>query len=175
MNSKLSPLLSEVQTHIPSVPQVLEPFSPGAGGFLVEGVLHYGEMVSYRRHLGKEGEPHNVGHGSEGTADLDLFGGQILLEIEVLDAVEKTMDCGFLLPGSDSHLLIAIGVLIDLYNLSNEGAGGISRVDTRIEGVVSVEIVLPHTVVPHSWDISASSCCRVEHFVLYYNFNKYFL
>ena len=82
------------------------------------------------------------------------------------------MDGGFLLPGSDSHLLIAIGVLIDLYNLSNEGAGGISRVDTSIEGVVSVEIVLPHTVVPHSWDIPASSCCRVEHFVLYYNFNK---
>ena len=175
MNSKLPPLLPEVQTHIPSVPQVLEPFSPGAGGFLVEGVLHYGEMVSYRRHLGEEGEAHNVGHGSEGTADLDLFGGQILLEIEVLDAVEKTVDGGFLLPGSDSHLLIAIGVLIDLYNLSNEGAGGISRVDTRIEGVVSVEIVLPHTVVPHSWDIPASSCCRVEHFVLYYNLNKYFL
>jgi len=175
MNSKLPPLLPEVQTHIPSVPQVLEPFSPGADGFLVESVLHYGEMVSYSRHLGEEGEAHNVGHGSEGTSDLDLLGAQILLEIEVLDAVEKTVDGGFLLPGSDSHLLIAIGVLIDLYNLSNEGAGGISRVDTRIEGVVSVEIVLPHTVVPHSWDIPASSCCRVEHFVLYYNFNKYFL
>ena len=175
MNSKLPPLLPEVQTHIPSVPQVLEPFSPGAGGFLIEGVLHDGEMVSYRRHLGEEGEPHNVGHGSEGTSDLDLLGAQILLEIEVLDAVEKTVDGGFLLTGSDSHLLIAIGALIDLYNLSNEGAGGISRVDTRIEGVVSVEIVFPHTVVPHSWDIPASSCCRVEHFVLYYNFNKYFL
>ena len=174
MNSKLPPLLPEVQTHIPSVPQVLEPFSPGAGGFLVEGVLHDGEMVSYRRHLGEEGEAHNVGHGSEGTADLDLLGRQILLEIEVLDAVEESMYGGFLIPGSDSHLLIAIGVLIDLHNLSDEGAGGISRVDARIEGVVSVIIVLPHTVVPHAWDIPASSCCRVEHFVLYYNFNKYF-
>ena len=119
MNSKLPPLLPEVQTHIPSVPQVLEPFSPGAGGFLVEGVFHNGEVVSYRRHLGEEGEAHNVGHGSEGTADLDLLGGQILLEIEVLDAVEESVDGGFLLPGSDSHLLIAIGVLIDLYNLSH--------------------------------------------------------
>ena len=119
MNSKLSPLLPEVQTHIASVPQVLEPFSPGSSGFLVEGVLHDGEMVSYCRHLGEEGEPHNVGHGSEGTADLDLLGGQILLEIEVLDAVEESVDGGFLLPGSDSHLLIAICVLIDLYNLSH--------------------------------------------------------
>ena len=172
MNSKLPPLLPEVQTHIPSVPQVLEPFSPGAGGFLVEGVLHDGEMVSYRRHLGEEGEAHNVGHGSEGTSDLDLLGGQILLEIEVLDSVKESVDGGFLLPRSDSHLLIAVGVLIDLYNLSHEGTGGISRVNSRIEGVVSVVIVLPHTVVPHAWDIPASSCCRVEHFVLYYNFNK---
>ena len=170
MNSKLSPLLSEVQTHIPSVPQVLEPFSPGAGGFLVEGVLHYGEMVSYRRHLGKEGEAHNVGHGSEGAADLKLLGGQILLNIEVLDAVEESMNGRFLLPWGNSHLLIAVGVFIDLYHLSDKGAAGISRVNTRIEGVVSVEIVLPHTVVAHAWDIPASSCCRVEHFVLYYNY-----
>ena len=80
------------------------------------------------------------------------------------------MNGGFLLPWGDSHLLIAVGVFIDLYHLSDEGAAGISWVNTRIEGVVSVEIILPHTVVAHAWDISASSCCRVEHFFLYYNY-----
>ena len=73
-NSELSPLLSEVQTHITSVPEVLEPFTPGSGSFLVEGVLYDREVVSDRRLLGEEGEAHNVGHGSEGTADLDLLG-----------------------------------------------------------------------------------------------------
>ena len=75
------------------------------------------------------------------------------------------MNCGLLLPGSDSHLLIAVGVIIDLHHLSDEGAAGISRINTRIESVVGVVIVLPHTVVAHAWDIPASSCCRVEHFV----------
>jgi hypothetical protein len=170
MNSKLSPLLPEVQTHISSVPQVLEPFRPSAGSFLVEGVLNDGEVISDRRLLGEEGETHNVGHGSEGTANLELLGGQILLDIEVLDAVEDSVNGGFLLPGGDSHLLIAVGVFINLYHLSDEGAARISRVNTRIEGVVSIVIVLPHTVVAHAWDIPASSCCRVEHFVLYYNY-----
>ena len=170
MNSILSPLLPKVQTHISPVPQVLEPLRPGAGSFLVEGVLNDGEVVSDRSLLGEEGEAHNVGHGSEGAADLELLGGQILLNIEVLDAVEESVNGGFLLPWGDSHLLIAVGVFIDLYHLSDEGAAGISRVNTRIEGVVSVEIILPHTVVAHAWDIPASSCCRVEHFVLYYNY-----
>lgn len=119
MNSILSPLLPKVQTHISPVSQVLEPFRPGAGSFLVEGVLNDGEVVSDRRLLGEEGEPHNVGHGSEGAADLELLGGQILLNIEVLDAVEESMNGGFLLPWGDSHLLIAVGVFIDLYHLSD--------------------------------------------------------
>lgn len=80
------------------------------------------------------------------------------------------MNSGFLLPRGDSHLLIAVGVFIDLHHLSDEGAAGISRVNSRIEGVVSVEIILPHTVVAHARDVPTSTCRRVEHFVLYYNY-----
>ena len=54
MFSKLSPLLSQVEAHIASISQVLEPLSPCVVGFLGKGVLNNGEMLSGHSHLGEK-------------------------------------------------------------------------------------------------------------------------
>lgn len=158
MDSILSPLLSQIETHITSISQVLEPLSPSVIGLLCEGILNNGEVIASRGKLGEEREAHNVGEGAEGTADLDLFGGQLLLNVEVFHSIQERMNCGLLLSWSDSHLLIAVGVVIHLHNLSDECTLGISRINTGIESVMSVVIIIVNTVVAHARDVSTATC-----------------
>lgn len=115
-------------------------------------------MVAGRGSLGEEGEAHNVGEGAEGTTDLDLFRGQLLLNVEVFHSVQERVNCGFLLSRSDSHLLIAVCVVIHLHNFSDECAFRISRVNTSIESVMSVVIISINTVVAHARDVSTAAC-----------------
>ncbi len=156
-DSILSPLLSQVKTHVTSISQVLEPLSPSVIGLLCEGVLNDGEVVAETGSFGEEGEAHNVGEGAEGTTDLDLFRGQLLLNVEVFHSVQERMNGGLILSRSDSHLLIAVGVVIHLHNLSDECALGISRVDTGIESVMSVVIISVNAVVAHPRDVSTAT------------------
>ena len=123
-------------------------------------------MVPETCPLREEREAHDVGHGSEGATNLDLLWSQVLLNIKVLDAIEQGVNSGLLLTWSDSHLLIAIGAVINLDNLSDEGAARIGRINTRIESVVTVVVILPGAIVAHARDVPASSCCRVEHFFI---------
>ena len=139
--SEKFPLLPEVQTHITSISKVLEPFSPGASGLLHQSVLSDREVVSEAGSLWEEREAHNIGHGSEGAADLDLFRCQVLLNVEVLHTVKKSMNGGLLLTWSDSHLLVAVSTVIDLNDLPDKSTARVSGVNTSIEGIVSLIVI----------------------------------
>lgn len=64
----------------------------------------------------------------------------MLLQVEILDAVELSVDDGALLARGDSGLFIAVGVLVDLNKLADESALGVSGVNTSVEGLVGLEV-----------------------------------
>jgi hypothetical protein len=83
------PSKSHVLSNVPPVSDVLQPLSPCRATLLLEAIFDNAKMsASFSfKVLKKEGEAHHIGYCPVASSDLDLFWGQILLQVEVLQPI----------------------------------------------------------------------------------------
>ena len=110
-----------------------------------------------------ERESQNIGHGAESTTDLYFLRGKFFLNIKVFNAEELSVNFGFLIVGSDSHLFIAVSCRIHLNYFSNQSSLGVSWIYSGIKSVMGIKIYvfLPKVTLA---DVVAATCTSpVEH------------
>jgi len=94
--------------------------------------------AAFIKGLIEQTESHHVGKRTISSSDLEFFGSQFLMQVEVSHSKQLSVHLRSLLTWSDSDLLIAVGMVVNLDELSHKSAGRVCRVYTCIQSLMSL-------------------------------------